>query len=169
MKKAIFILLALFITTQALFSCKKSDDSTNSVIQNQWRVNDSVFTATQSYHSTNPIYSLAFLDIKNGSSYWNGLVFTFNGSATPASGKYKMTNKFTGTANEVSVLAYKYYEQNGFIFDPKNYVAVTADSPLVTVTANGDKLTVSLPEVWAVRSESPHDSVRISAQLLHGQ
>ena len=123
-------------------------------------MNDTAFTGTMCYHSTNPIYSLVARDGSASATYFHSIVFQFNGSVTPATGSYKITPSLSGPANEIYLAANIY--DNGL---PVNFVATGNGNQMVTVSASDDKLTISLPEVWA-KIDGARDSVKIYAQQI---
>ena len=143
------LLLGAVALTMLATACKKSDDGGTS---NTWKVGSSSYTATTVAGNGNGgAYGVT------ASSGTDGITFTFNGAAAPASGSYKVVKALIPAAGQVSFIANK--GTTDF------YTPTGNDNISATVTNNGGKITVNMPNAWAKTSSSATDSVQVSANL----
>ncbi len=154
MKKLLFGALALTVLATA---CKKDDDS--STPANSWKVGTTSYTSvatTASGAGTN--YNLSA--VQGSSTSVNGITFTFNGSAAPAAGTYKVVNATsTLNANQVRFTATVYNGTTATAYNSTGYDNINA-----TVAVNGGKVSVSMPDATG-KSITSSDSVKVSANI----
>ncbi len=151
MKK--FLFLATAVTLLFASSCKKKDDSGPS---NYWTVNGTKHVVAT---STGGGGILGF--VENSSATGNLLSFEFGSSSLPTSnGTYKIVNpdNITGSANEVVVMPN--YGSGGLVYYPSKGTNANA-----SVTVNGGKISITVPEIWVVNSLTGNDSVKLSANV----
>lgn len=127
-------------------SCKKSDSGSGS--SNSWTLGGTTYTPAMVGSS------MGILSAADASS--NACSFSFAGSATPTAGTYKVVSVAPGTG-EVMVTVTK--------SGTNVYTASTVANTSATVTVNGGKITVVLPNTTVVNALTGTDSLTLSANL----
>lgn len=151
MKKFLFGFAALAVLATA--SCKKDDDS-SSTPSNTFKIGSESYTVSNFTMLNNTI----LLTNTGGATAASSLTFTFgSGTATPSAGSYKIVSNPDET-NEVAIAASTF--RNSAI---AGYTSQDGTSAMLTLTKDGDKLVLTLPEVDVKQQIGGSEVVKISA------
>jgi hypothetical protein len=149
MKKLLFGALALTVLATA---CKKKDD--NGTPSNTFSVDGKSFSVVAgSFNATNGTVSVSGLDGATGGT----MIFEFPGTTNPTAGTYKVVKSESGTpaAGQVSFVATNM---------AKAYASTGAGTVNATVTVDGGKISVSMPDAPASESGAT-TSVNVKANI----
>lgn len=140
-------------------SCKKDDDknSGSSASNNSWKLNGQTYTATQvaraKQNGLDYLNATAIVDGKAASSV--GFVFD---TAPTASGNVRVGD------GDNQLLIVTTVSNNTTAYSVEGTTKVDA-----SVTVNGGKLTITVPEVWLKNANNLNDSVTFSCNAIAEQ
>lgn len=146
------ILLSAVMMT-ALFTACKKDDNKGGGGTNQWKIED------RTYQSATTMYVDMTNTLMGTTAEVGGSTLTIQFSQAPTSGTYYITAQPT-EADELSITA----AENTTIYIVDNDI----EYPEVTVAVNGDKVSVTIPEVELVKQLTT-DKVKFSGNLTQTQ
>jgi len=141
------ILLATAAVALMFTACKKDDDK-NTTPANTWTVNGTTYTAT-SVTANSTANSLTAIDAANNTI---SCVFT---KMPTSSGTYKIVES-ASASDEVTI---------GSTLATSSIYLSKTEGKTAEVTVNGTKVSIKVPEIWAMKAASTTDSVKITADL----
>ena len=145
------ILLAASAATLVFASSCKKDDDNNGGGTNRFTVNGTTYTPTSvTRTSTGGLNAITAISTSGSTS--NSVALYFDGALPTSSTTVRVGDE----ANQMGILA----SFNGNSYYNQEFTNVNA-----TVTVNGGKLTIAVPEVWVVNF-SGNDSVKFTANLI---
>jgi len=154
------LLAAIFLLSTVVLSCNKKDDPIDQPLsENSWRIGSTIYKTRVCHRHLYEQGSIAFEDTVTNSGMCQ-LYFLF--PAIPVtSGTYKVTGKDTPAAGEVRVTAIT--SSNGL---DNYYMFSDPTGVTVTVTVNGGKIHLSIPETEINKGTS---SDKVKFAVLAGE
>jgi len=149
MKKVVLSLSVLAVL--GTVSCKKDDKKKT----NSWTFNGTEYGVASAYNTAG---SLVVADMSGTSC-----TFDFEGTESPKAGSYKVVATTVGVgakAGEVVVYATKAGTGG------TGYMSTNANTQSATVTVNGSKISVSVPEITLKNMSGGSDEVKFSASEI---
>ncbi len=168
MKKLIYPLIVLTITSLFFSSCKKdkTKDNNSSTLNKSWKVGDKTYTQAFSMFISQGVATTltAFRTMPSGSASVDNIQVIFKTKPT-TNGTYKIVYKPNYSdlnADEVYVSTYE-------ATSDKNAVAKGDDNKTATVTVSGGKVTVSIPKInahYGPMNGSLNETTTIEANIV---
>jgi hypothetical protein len=152
-----------FISLGILFgaSCKKSTtSSTTGSGKGNWKVGGNTYNVlTVIAPASSGTWQLLASSGQSGASIYTISFIFFKMPA--ASGSYRVVEGVTGTGNEVQIISSNINGSSNITYASTNSGNVTA-----TIIVTGGKISISMPDIWALNLLAPTDSVKISATAV---
>lgn len=150
------ILLSAAALTVLFAACSKSDDDNNA--SSTWKVGGTSYTALTVSEDTSLLIGNLVAVSGTGNNV-NSFAIIFDSAIPTANGTYKIVSS-PDSSNEVSIWAINTSGSSMTSYTSSDWANANA-----TVTVSGGKVSVSVPEVWAINDDNASDSVKISGSI----
>ena len=152
-----------FITLGILFgaSCKKSSSSSTAGSgKGSWKVSSNTYNvSTVMAPASSGTWQLLASTGQSGASIYT-ISFIFFKMPT-ITGNYHVVDGISGMGNEVQVISSNINGSSNTTYASTNTGNINA-----TITVTGGKVSISMPDIWALNLLTPTDSVKISANAV---